>query len=261
MKRLLRIAGIVLGLSLAASAAAQYRALPGGFMRSVLPADGINAPAQVKPFMMRERLVSVAEFRGFVLAHPEWRRDRVPALLARAGYLEAWHGGEDAGALEAQAPVTQVSWHAAQAFCASEGARLPRWYEWEFAAAADATRSDARGDAAWLAKILHWYERPAAFPLPRIGREAPNYFGLYDMHGLVWEWVEDFNGLFVSADSRDRSEQKQLEYCGGAAVSLGDRSNYAVLMRIALLAAMEGEQSGPYLGFRCVRDIRPHEKD
>ncbi len=37
-------------------------------------------------------------------------------------------------------------------------------------------------------------------------------------------------------------------------LSLGDKSNYAVLIRLALLAAMEANQGGNYLGFRCVRE-------
>ncbi|MCY1551484.1 hypothetical protein D9M68_878200 [compost metagenome] len=70
--------------------------------------------------------------------------------------------------------------------------------------------------------------------------------------------MEDFNGLFVSTDSRSQGEQKQLAFCGGAALSLGDKNNYAVLIRLALLAAMEANQGGNYLGFRCARDPTPH---
>ena len=44
---------------------------------------------------------------------------------------------------------------------------------------------------------------------------------------------------------------------GGAAVSLADRRNYAILMRLALLAAMESKQHGANLGFRCARDVPP----
>ena len=84
--------------------------------------------------------------------------------------------------------------------------------------------------------------------------QPANYYGIQDLHGLTWEWVEDFNGLFVSADSRTQNEQKQLEFCGGSALSLGDKSNYAVLIRLALLAAMEAKQGGNYLGFRCARE-------
>ncbi len=247
-----------------AAAAGQYVALPGAELRSVMPADGKEAPAIVAAFSMRSAPVSNAEFRQFVLAHPEWQRGQAPAVLAAPTYLAAWRGAADHGALAPDAPVTNVSWHAANAFCASEGARLPRWHEWEYAAAADATRADARDDPQWLEHILNWYAHPASTPPSRVRANAPNFYGLYDMHGLVWEWVEDYSALFVSADSRTQDPRKQLDYCGGAALSLGDRRNYAVLMRIALLAAMEGAQDGGYLGFRCARDAAtttPQPKD
>lgn len=256
MKRLNRLAALLLlsgGLTVSASAA-DYLLLPGGVFRSVLPSDGKSAPAVIAPFFLRARPVSNIEYRDFVVKNPQWRRGAVPAVLASADYLSAWRGPLDYSPQDAAAPVTQVSWYAATAFCESEQARLPRWHEWEFAAAADETRADARDDPVWLARILAWYARPANEPPQSIGSALPNRYGIYDMHGLAWEWVEDFNGLFVSADSRAQGEQKQLDFCGGAALSLGDRRNYAVLMRLALLAAMEGNQGGAYLGFRCVRD-------
>ncbi|MDQ1811810.1 formylglycine-generating enzyme family protein [Massilia sp. CCM 9210] len=238
--------------------AGEYVALPGAELRSVMPADGKEAPAIVAPFSMRATAVTNAEFRAFVLAHPQWQRGQAPAVLAAPTYLAAWRGAADHGTLAPDAPVTNVSWHAANAFCASEGARLPRWYEWEYAAAANATRADAREDPQWLEHILNWYAHPASTPPSRVRASAPNYYGLYDMHGLVWEWVEDYSALFVSADSRSQDPRKVLDYCGGAALSLGDRRNYAVLMRIALLAAMEGAQDGGYLGFRCARGDASH---
>jgi formylglycine-generating enzyme required for sulfatase activity len=132
---------------------------------------------------------------------------------------------------------------------------LPNWYEWEFASAADASRTDARSDPAWRERILAWYAQPNGGALPAVGRGSPNVWGIYDLHESVWEWVEDFNGLFVTADNRDQGASKLMEFCGAAALSLGDRENYAILMRIALLAALDARDSGQSLGFRCARDM------
>lgn len=242
-----------------AAGAAQYRPLPGAQFRSVLPADGKEAPAILAPFLMRATLVSNGEFRDFVASHPAWRRGQMAAVLAAPSYLSGWRAADEPGTLALSAPVTQVSWHAASAFCAAEGARLPRWHEWEYAAAADPTRADARDDPEWLSNILNWYARPASGVPGQLKQGRANFHGLHDMHGLVWEWVEDYSALFVNADSRSQGTGKQLDYCGGAALSLGDRRNYAVLMRVALLAAMEGAQDGPFLGFRCVRDANTTE--
>lgn len=244
-------------LCAAGASGGEYRPLPGGRLRSVLPADGVASDATVAPFLMRTRPVTNGEFRAFVRAHPEWERGQAPALFVAPTYLQDWGSARDSAPLAQDGPVTRVSWYAAAAFCASEQARLPRWYEWEFAAAADERRPDARDDPAWLARILDWYAAPGTRPPHAVAANAPNYYGLYDMHGLIWEWVDDYSGLFVNADSRARGEQKSLDYCGGAAVSLADRRNYAVLMRLALLAAMESQQDGANLGFRCARDPAP----
>ncbi len=259
----LRLAVLALLTAMAVSvhasdaAVPDYRALAGGSLRTVLPADGVATDASVAPFQLRSRLVSNAEFAAFVRHHPVWQRGRAPTLLVAPTYLSGWSSASDSAPLLADAPVTRVSWFAAQAFCESEGARLPRWYEWEFAAAADATRADAREDEAWLAHILHWYA-DAGKKAPRsVASNPANFYGIHDLHGLVWEWVEDYSGLFVNADSRAKGEQKLLDYCGGAAVTLADRRNYAILMRLALLSAMEAQQDGANLGFRCARDAAP----
>ena len=75
------------------------------------------------------------------------------------------------------------------------------------------------------------------------------------MHGLIWEWVDDFNSLLVSADSRAQGDPDKLQFCGAGAISLQDRDNYAVLMRIALLSSLKAADSTSSLGFRCVREL------
>jgi formylglycine-generating enzyme len=243
-----------LGLLLALPAvAADYAALPGGTFTSVLPADGKAAAAQVAPFRMRTEPVTNAEFLVFVKTHPAWRRDRVAPILADARYLTQWDGADTLGdqALPRQ-PVTRISWFAAQAYCESEQARLPSWYEWEFAAAADATRRDARSDPAWRESILGWYSRPSGTALPQIGGAA-NVYGVRDINGLVWEWVDDFNALMVASDSRDQGDPDLLKFCGAGALSMQQKENYAVLMRIAMLSALKAADTTNNMGFRCAK--------
>ncbi|KQW42417.1 MULTISPECIES: formylglycine-generating enzyme family protein [unclassified Roseateles] len=227
---------------------AGYVAMPAGTLNSVLARDTDREPTRIAAFELRETPVTRAEFRRFLATHAEWRPGRVPAAFASAGYLQQ---GVDDG----DAPVTAVSWFAAQAYCEAEGGRLPTWHEWEYAAAADATRTDARSDPAWLARILGWYARPANGPLPAVGGAA-NVYGVRDLHGLVWEWVDDFNALLVNADSRSASDPDRLKFCGAGAIDLQDRQNYAVLMRVALLSSLSGADSTGSLGFRCAREVR-----
>lgn len=234
-------------------AAARYLPVPGGEFRTALP-TGTAPTVRVAPYKLRTLPVTNREFARFLRTHPAWRRGTAPTLFADVRYLADWRTADDYAPLDPEAPVTQVSWYAAQAYCESEGARLPSWHEWEFAAAADATRRDARGDAAWREQILGWYARPTEQSLPAVGRQRANLYGIHDLHALVWEWVADYNGLFVTVDSRSQGEQKLLETCGAAALSLGDRDNYAILMRIAMLSAVEGKDSLSSMGFRCARN-------
>jgi formylglycine-generating enzyme len=249
-----RLALAWLGLMLALpAAAADYVALPGGSFSSVLPADGKAAAAQVAPFRLRTEPVTNAEFLAFVKTHPQWRRDQVAKILADERYLTHWAGADVLGeqALPDQ-PVTRISWFAAQAYCESEQARLPSWYEWEYAAAADATRRDARADPAWRESILGWYSRPSSKALPDIGG-APNAYGVRDLNNLVWEWVDDFNALMVASDSREQGDPDLLKFCGAGAISLQEKENYAVLMRIAMLSALKAADTTNNMGFRCAK--------
>jgi len=250
----------IASLCCVAAAAADYVEVPGGRFESVLPQGSsptVSSPVNLTAFAMRAKPVTVAEFAAFVRAHPEWQRDRIPALFAEKRYLLSWAGDADPGPkLAPQSPVTDVSWFAAKAYCESEGARLPTWLEWEYVAAADDSRRDARGDAAWRRQILSWYERPSDAQLRAVGGK-PNAFGISDVHGLVWEWVDDFNALFIAGDSRTQGDPDLLKFCGAGAINIIDRDSYAVVMRIALLSSLNAADTTSSLGFRCVR---PHEE-
>jgi sulfatase modifying factor 1 len=241
-----------------AGAETAYVDVPAGTLASVLANDADKAPIDVPAFAMRASPITQGEFRRFVLTQPQWQRGHVARTFADAGYLQSWATPVAlAAGSTGDEPAVSVSWFAAQAFCEAEGARLPTWSEWEYVAAADGTRADARSDPAWLARILGWYARPASSALPAVGG-APNLYGVRDVHGLVWEWVDDFNALLVNGDSRSADDPDKLKFCGAGAINLQDRQNYAVLMRIALLSSLNASDSTSSLGFRCVR---PATKD
>jgi len=253
-----RLVAVIAFAACAAAQAADYVPLPGGRFESVLPQGAVptaSAPVDMQPFALRATPVTVAEFARFVAAHPEWQRGRAASVLADARYLSKWATPLLPGAaVPASSPVTDVSWFAAGAFCEAEGGRLPTWLEWEYAAAADATRRDARKDPAWQQQILSWYEQPTPATLPAVGG-APNAYGVRDLHGAVWEWVEDFNALFIAGDSRTQGDPDKLKFCGAGALNIIDRDSYAVLMRIALLSSLNGADTTSTLGFRCVRPV------
>ena len=232
---------------------APYKPLPAGIFKTVLPPDGKQGLATVRPFSMRALPVSNGEFSNFTQKSPQWRARNVAAVFADRQYLSHWPASGLPGKEQLAQPVTNVSWFAAQAYCESEGARLPTWHEWEYAAAADETRVDARDDPAWRERILAWYSRKSA-PLPNAGSTAKNVYGIHDLHGVIWEWVHDTSALMVSGDSRNQGDPDTLQFCGAGALSANDRENYPVLMRIAMLSSLGAASTTRNLGFRCAKD-------
>ena len=248
-----------------------YVRLPGGAFKSVLGYDDVKAAPsgtvragaleptaliQVAPFLLMQKPVSNADFLLFVKRNPAWQRDQVPEVFAEPRYLSHWAAPLTLGmlALPSQ-PVVNISWFAATAYCESSGARLANWSEWEYAAAADETRKDARSDPAWRERILSWYSKPSTEALANVGKLPSNVYGVHDLHGLVWEWPGDYASMLVSSDSRAQSEQDRLKFCGAGAIAMDDRENYAVLMRIALLSSLQAHNVTSSLGFRCARDV------
>ena len=157
------------------AAAADYVTVPGGSYSSVLPPDGKFAPAVVAAFRLRTLPVTNGEFLDFVRANPQWARFRIASLFADGQYLSHWAGPLSLGGAGRNQPVTHVSWFAAEAYCESEQARLPTWYEFEYAAASDESHADARGDEAWREHILDWYSRPSTTALPDVGSTPKNF--------------------------------------------------------------------------------------
>jgi formylglycine-generating enzyme required for sulfatase activity len=227
--------------------------IAGAEFESVLPVAPNQNRVRLKPFRMDKTPVTNGEFAAFVRANPQWRRDRVGKLFADGEYLSHWTSASAPDAKQAKQPVTRVSWYAARAYCEARGARLPTWYEWEWAAAASDRQKDARKDPAWKQQILAWYSRPAGDELPNVGALEPNVYGIHDLHGLVWEWIEDYNGMLVSGDNRQQSEPDATRFCGPGALTMEQKEHYAILMRIAMLSAMQANYTTETMGFRCVQ--------
>jgi formylglycine-generating enzyme required for sulfatase activity len=231
--------------------------IAGGSFESVLPpAPGVKQ-ATVHSFRLDRTPVTNAEFAGFVRKHPDWRRDSVTPLFAEKGYLSHWSSATEPGAAIARQPVVRVSWFAASAYCESRGTRLPTWYEWEYAAAASKTSTDARSDARWQRQILDWYSRSGRGALPNVGSTSANYYGIQDLHGVVWEWVYDLGSMLVSGDNRQQSDPDALRFCGPGALTMEQKENYATLMRIAMLSSMQARYTSATMGFRCATQVTP----
>lgn len=227
----------------------------GGIYHPLYPASPLEAEITVAPFHLDRSPVTNAAYLAFVQQHSEWQRGQIPHFMADTGYLSTWAGPQNLGTvIQAEGPVTGVSWFAARAFCEARGARLPTEAEWEVAAMASETAPDATKDAAFSAQILNWYSRPSPNPLPKVAQSKPNYWGIYDLHGLIWEWVEDFNSSLVSADNRDDKDGDRLRFCGNGGSGAASKEDYAAFMRVAFRSSLEATYAVNNLGFRCARD-------
>lgn len=222
-------------LAIAASAHAGPARVGPGVYHPAFPASPAERAIDVPAFWLDREPVTNADYLAFVRAVPEWRRDRAKPLFVDADYLSPWASADALGGLSPRAPVVRVSWFAARAYCAWRGGRLPREAEWELAADAPELQ----------AQILAWYARPTPPVLPDVGG-APNKWGVRDLHGLVWEWIDDFSATLVG-DS----------VCGAEANAARDPSAYAAFMRFAFRGSLEARDSVASLGFRCAYDQEP----
>ena len=205
-------------------------------------------------FYMDVYPVTNEEFLQFVNENLTWKRSKVKKLFADATYLIKWKS--DTALNENQslkAPVTNVSWFAANDYCESQGKRLPTVDEWEYVAMANEKLPDARTLKKYNEYILSWYEKPKTFN-NEIGSTFKNYWGVYDLHGLVWEWTLDFNSVLVSGESRKDVDNDSNLFCGSAAIGATDLMNYAAFMRYAIRGSVKAKYTMNNLGFRCVKD-------
>lgn len=220
-----------------------------------IPLYGTKTEVPVGDFLMDVYPVTNAEFLEFVEQNPRWRKSQVKQLFADENYLRSWKNDLSLGSDNLpNSPVTNVSWFAAKNYCECQGKRLPSIDEWEYVAMANETSPDARSEKSYNQYILSWYETPNTFK-NTVGNTFKNYWEVYDLHGLVWEWTSDFNSVMIGGESRQDSTGDNNLFCGAAAVGATDLMNYAAFMRYAFRGSVKARYSVKNLGFRCVRDI------
>ena len=214
-----------------------------------------NEVVKVNDLLMDAYPVSNVNFLSFVKHNTRWRKSEVKKIFADGNYLNYWKNDTLlATEMKQNSPVINVSWYAANAYCECQGKRLATVDEWEFIAMANQDIADARKIKSYNQYILDWYEKPKTFN-NEIGKTFKNYYGVYDLHGLVWEWTSDFNSILLTGESRsDVTTDKNL-FCGSGSVNATDLMNYAAFMRYAFRGSIKANYTTKNLGFRCAKSI------
>ena len=147
-----------------------------------------------------------------------------------------------------------VTWYGAKAFADHYGYRLPTEAQWEYACRAGTTTAYSYGDAA--DGDYMWYtENNSPNGTKAVGTKLPNPWGLYDMHGNVYEWCSDhWNGIYADAPTEDAALVDPEYISNNTGSHRVFRGGYwggdAWICRSAFRNSAVPGSAGPYVGFR-----------
>ncbi len=185
----------------------EFVLLPAGsFLMGSPPDEPYRDPGEIQhrvtishPFFMQTTEVTLGQWR---------------ALMGK-GMMMRWRGPDDL-------PVTRICWHDVKRFIArlntrdSWHYRLPTEAEWEYSARAGSTTAYSWGNRIDCSRAMYAnsnkfsrcreYIRSHGLPLNSpapVKSYSPNKWGLYDMHGNVWEWVQDWYASYSGLDQTD----------------------------------------------------------
>jgi sulfatase modifying factor 1 len=206
--------------------------------------DKDESDQTIKDLLVQKFPVTNVDFKKFLKSHLEWRRSSRKEIFADVSYLEQWESDLNFPNRAASLPVTNVSWFAARKYCESQNRRLLTIAEWEFVSKAQ--------DPAVLGLILNWYSKTDD-KLSPVNTAAANAVGVVGMHGLIWEWVEDFSAAIVAGDSRSSNAASDEMFCGSGSLNAKDPTKYATFMRFAYRSSLKANSTGRNLGFRCAK--------
>ena len=160
-------------------------------------------------------------------------------------------------------PVETVFWNDAAEFCKKlsektrQTFRLPTEAEWEYACRAGTQTAfsfgddpSALGDYAWH----NWHKGNSELMTHPVGQKKPNAWGLYDMHGNVWEWCADWIGEYPKGPVTDPSGPATgsgARVLRGGAWSSDDPGRFRCAFRLNYDPSLRLNRDG----FRCARTL------
>jgi formylglycine-generating enzyme required for sulfatase activity len=173
-------------------------------------------------------------------------------------------------------PVVLVSWNQAQEFCrkltererekglinATQAYRLPTEAEWEYACRAGTTTAYSYGDDPTVLNDYGWWGGLFSYDDPEeaakhekhfhvVGAKLPNPWGLYDMHGNVFEWCQDVYDQDAYKAQATETDEKSVDPAAPHVIRSGSWVGQGWITRCA--KRQGSKDAGKAIGFRVVR--------
>ncbi|MCP4623815.1 MAG: SUMF1/EgtB/PvdO family nonheme iron enzyme [bacterium] len=202
--------------------------------------EGPLHEVRVKDFYLGRYPVTNEEYGRFLQENP------------KASEPEYW---ADRKFNQPRQPVVGVSWEDVQRYAAWAGLRLPTEAEWEYACRSGTRSRFYTGDTEKDLDRAGWYEKNSGERTHPVSEKEPNPYGLYDMHGNVWEWVEDdWHDTYKGAPD-DGSAWVDDPRTADRVIRGGGWGNGAHFCRSAIRYNREPGGRGYLLGFRLARSL------
>jgi formylglycine-generating enzyme required for sulfatase activity len=215
---------------------------PGTFMMGCSPGDN-ECGNDEKP------LHRVTITRGFWIGQTDVTVGAYKRFAGSSGRQMPGATSFNKGWTNENMPMVNVAWDDAQSFCGWTGGQLPTEAEWEYAARGGST--EARyGNLDEVA----WYDQNSGSQTHDVAQKRANGFGLYDMLGNVWQWVNDWydHSYYQSSPSQDPSGPPDGQH---RVLRGGSWDGYGGSVRASVRAGVDPTNWGYDTGFRCAGEV------
>ena len=230
----------------------------------------MRSPADESGRHSDEDQVNVEISRSFEIMTKEVTQSQWLRIMGKnpSSFKEAKHCDDHKDDMCPNNPVERVSWNDVQKFIkklnealkladcngtpsSKKGCyRLPTEAEWEYSARGGTTTAYSFGaDSSRLGEYA-WYNVNAGGRTHKVGLKKPNPKGLYDVHGNVWEWVQDGYSRILSGGTDPLNTSGSFRVIRG-----GGWYNYARDLRSASRYSHHPAGGGYNIGFRLVRTL------